>query len=196
MSAVYGIADLHIGHNNVCRFRTQFSSVEEHDAYVIGSILSVCGKNDVLWLLGDCFFTEESLDYLRILRARVGQIKLVLGNHCSAEKGSQRFIKTMLDEGLIDKIHGLATYRGLWLSHAPVHESELRGKYNVYGHAHDRVIDDSRYLCISCEQVDYKPINFRDIKRILEETPARSRLTCYDRKNWSQKIKLSGGQQC
>tara|TARA_R110000765_G_scaffold367491_2_gene457637 strand:- start:742 stop:972 length:231 start_codon:yes stop_codon:yes gene_type:complete len=73
----------------------------------------------------------------------------------------------MLAEDLIDNIHGLVKYKGIWLSHAPIHESELRGKFNVYGHSHTASIDDDRYLCVSCEQVDYKPVNFQAIKEKL-----------------------------
>lgn len=169
MSRVYAIADLHLGHTNICKFRTQFSSVEDHDDYVVHNILSTCGKRDTLWLLGDCFFTEESLDHLRIMRENIGQIHLVLGNHCSENSRRQGYIKTMLTEGLINSIHGLVKYKGIWLSHAPLHESELRGKFNVYGHSHTATIDDDKYLCVSCEQVDYKPVNFQKIKEVLND---------------------------
>ena len=167
MSRVYAIADPHLGHKNICKFRTQFSSVEEHDEFIVNNILATCGKRGTLYILGDAFFTEESLKYLRIMKANIGQVHLVLGNHCTHSPASQKLIRTMLAEDLIDNIHGLVKYKGIWLSHAPIHESELRGKFNVYGHSHTASIDDDRYLCVSCEQVDYKPVNFQAIKEKL-----------------------------
>lgn len=161
------MADLHLGHTNICNFRTQFSSVKEHDDFVVGNILGTCGKRDTLYILGDAFFTEESLDYLRLIKASVDKVHLVLGNHCSENSRRQGYIKTMLVEGLIDSIHGLLKYKGCWLSHAPLHESELRGKFNVYGHSHTATIDDDRYICVSCEQVGYRPVNFHVIKERL-----------------------------
>lgn len=168
MSRVYFIADLHLGHKNICKFRPQFSSVEHHDSYVVKQILETCGKRDTIYLLGDCFFTENSLWYLKIMRESIGQIHLVLGNHCSENGRRQSYIKTMLSEGLIDNIHGLVSYKGCWLSHAPIHDSELRGKFCVHGHTHSVIVDDSRYFGVSCEQLDYKPINFQEIIKALK----------------------------
>lgn len=169
MSRVYVIADLHLGHKNICKFRTQFSSVQEHDLYVVGKILETCGKRDTLYLLGDCFFTEESLEYLEVMKANIGKIHLVLGNHCSENDQRQRFIKKMLSEDLIDSVHGLLKYKGCWLTHAPIHPDELRGNFCAYGHGHHKKIDDPRYFGVSCEQIDYTPIDFQRIKEKLSE---------------------------
>lgn len=48
MSSVYFAADLHLGHKNAHRFRTQFSSAEEHDDFMVRSVLLVPGKRNVL----------------------------------------------------------------------------------------------------------------------------------------------------
>jgi calcineurin-like phosphoesterase family protein len=166
---VYVLADLHFGHRGVVRFRPQFRTVEEHDNYIMKKILQTCGKRSTLWLLGDCFFTEDSLKYLETLREAIGTIHLVLGNHCSESGAGQANIKRMVNEKLVDKIHGLVNYKGCWMTHAPIHDSELRGKYCVYGHTHSVVVDDPRYFGVSCEQINYTPVEFNKIKQILDE---------------------------
>ena len=57
------------------------------------------------------------------------------------------------------------------LTHMPIHEESL-GRYagNIHGHLHNnRVMKDGkidpRYLCVSVEHTDYKPINFEEVKR-------------------------------
>lgn len=64
MSATYVISDTHWGHRNICKYRPEFSTPQEHDRAVIEGILSVAAKSNTLWILGDCFFTFESLNYL------------------------------------------------------------------------------------------------------------------------------------
>jgi calcineurin-like phosphoesterase family protein len=67
----------------------------------------------------------------------------------------------------------MVKYKGIWLTHCPVHESELgyRVNKNIHGHIHEKLvtkdvyewgyridsIPDERYICVSCEHVDYKP---------------------------------------
>ena len=55
-------------------------------------------------------------------------------------------------------------YKEFWLSHSPIHDSELRGKFNIYGHTHFKYVDDPRYRCVSMEQIDYKLISLDKIR--------------------------------
>lgn len=168
MANVYFIGDTHWGHKNICNFRP-FTSVEQHDEYVLSSILKTVGKRDTLWLLGDCFFTKESLDYLRDMRKHIAHIHFVLGNHDCENSIRQDNIRTILAEGLVDKIGALFNYKGFWLSHAPIHDSELRGKMNIHGHTHGVVVPDDRYIGVSCEQIDYTPISLNEIKEMVND---------------------------
>jgi hypothetical protein len=47
------------------------------------------------------------------------------------------------------------------VTHIPVHTSEVedRWKGNIHGHLHDKIIDDSRYVNVSCEQTGYTPVD-------------------------------------
>lgn len=168
MSGVYFVADLHFGHKNIPKYRTQFSSSEEHDAYVFHNIMEISGKRNTLWILGDSFFTEDSLRYLVKMRPYFQSINKVLGNHCTEAVELQRNIKRMMNENLVDSVHSLVRYKNFWLSHAPIHPDELRGKKNIHGHTHSHKIDDPRYIGVSLEQIDYKPISLESIRILYE----------------------------
>lgn len=162
MSNIYVAGDLHLGHKNICKFRTNFSTAEEHDATVLHNILSTCRKRDTLILLGDCFFTKESLNHLRHINKYVGSVKLVLGNHDTDNDERKQNIRDIVNEQLVSGVYGLLSYKGVWLSHAPIHPDELRGRNNVHGHTHAYKIKDDRYRCVSLEQIDYKPLLFQE----------------------------------
>mgnify|MGYP003640564960 CR=1 FL=1 len=115
--------------------------------------------------LGGAEITSISTITGRMFTRRDGCVT-VTGN-CSESGAGQANIKRMVNEKLVDKIHGLVNYKGCWMTHAPIHDSELRGKYCVYGHTHSVVVDDPRYFGVSCEQVNYTPIEFNKIKEIL-----------------------------
>lgn len=161
MSRVFFIADLHHGHKNICKYRTQFSSPEEHDGVLCDNILSTVGKRDSLWLLGDLFFTEESMQYFHKYLERVKSLQVVIGNHCSDNPERQRNLQTIVQHC---KVHSLVKYKDFWLSHAPIHPQELRGKKNIHGHMHNEVVNSKDYISVCCEQVGYKPISMEEIR--------------------------------
>ena len=165
MSQVKFISDLHHGHTNICKFRTHIdgqsvTSVEEHDEILSDRILSSLNKRDTLWLLGDLFFTEESMKYWEAYSKACKTIQVVLGNHCTDRPIRQQNLRIMAQTA---KIHSLVKYKGFWLSHCPIHPCELRGAKNIYGHTHHKPIDDERYLSVCCEQVDYRPVTIEEL---------------------------------
>jgi predicted phosphohydrolase len=74
-------------------------------------------------------------------------------------------------------VNGVVSYKGIFLTHVPVHPMELeyRIKRNIHGHLHDKVITqpiftrrvefipDDRYVCVSCEQVGYTPKTLKEL---------------------------------
>lgn len=163
MSKLFHIGDLHIGHRNILKYRSEFGSIQEHDETIINGITSTVSKRDTLYLHGDCFFSADSLNFLRELRY-IGSINWILGNHDSDKTERQRVIHTAMTEGLIDKVHGIVKVHGFWLSHAPIHPVELRGHKNIHGHVHGNTIPDARYFNVSCENIGYRPVSFQDVK--------------------------------
>jgi calcineurin-like phosphoesterase family protein len=166
MSIVRFIADLHLGHENMAKHRG-FSTVEEHDEHIIAKWNSVVHKRDVTYILGDVTM-EKSAPYP--LLDRLNGIKhIVLGNH-----DRRQDTKKLLQYA--ESVAGMIQYKGIMLTHCPIHPMELEYRFNknIHGHIHDKVvmldaplapfeIPDERYFCVSCEQVDYTPKSLKDL---------------------------------
>lgn len=146
MSNVYVISDLHLGHKNVAEWRG-FNTVEEHDQYIIDKWNSVVGKRDYVKVLGDIAMHKKHYPMLDELN---GKIDVILGNHD---------LKNHVPDLMmyVNSVCGMVKYKGVWLSHAPIHPQELRGHINIHGHVHMDSIDDDRYINVSCDVVDYTP---------------------------------------
>lgn len=164
MSKVYFTADLHLGHKNIHKFRTQFSSAEEHDAIVYENILRTVTKRDTLWILGDAAFTKDSLAKIKALPCNVN---LVLGNHDVNERG---IVITNL-AGVYNKIASLIRYKNCWLSHCPIHPQEFRGRRaNIHGHLHSKLVEENygqKYVNVCLEHWDYKPVEWSVLEELL-----------------------------
>ena len=158
MSIVRFIADLHLGHQNMAT-RRGFETVEEHDEHVIAQWNSVVSKRDVTYVLGDV--TMEKAGSYPLLDRLNGLKHVVLGNH-----DRRQDVRKLLEH--VESVAGMVNYKGVILTHCPIHPMELEYRFpkNIHGHIHDnRVMTvvngleeiDERYICVSCERVDYKP---------------------------------------
>ena len=163
MSVVRFIADLHLGHVNMAT-RRGFASVEEHDNHIITQWNSVVAKRDVTYILGDV--TMEKKASYALLDQLNGVKHVVLGNH-----DRRQDVPHLLQH--VESVAGMVQYKGFILTHCPIHPMELEYRFprNIHGHIHNKVvqksgdsgvegynlISDERYICVSCEQVDYKP---------------------------------------
>lgn len=151
MSRVYVIGDTHFGHRNICKYR-KFENPDEHNTFIIDQWNKVVRKRDVVYVLGDAAFTEEAIDLFSKMN---GQKHLVRGNHDTMPTTS--YLRVFRE------VYGLVKKKGVWLSHAPIHEQELRGRINVHGHVHSATIPDLRYVNVCCENVNYTPVDLADI---------------------------------
>lgn len=160
MSIVRFIADLHLGHTNMALHRG-FSSVEEHDEHIIAKWNSVVTKRDVTYILGDVTM-EKSAPYPLLDRMN-GVKHIVLGNH-DRRQDAKRLLQ------YAESIAGMIQYKGVMLTHCPIHPMELDYRFNknIHGHIHEKVVllngsPDPRYICVSCEQVDYTPKSLQEL---------------------------------
>jgi calcineurin-like phosphoesterase family protein len=104
---------------------------------------------------------------------RLNGIKhVVLGNH-----DRRQDIKKLLEH--VDSVSGMIQYKGIMLTHCPIHPMELeyRFKHNIHGHTHENLVEydfklfgislfkrvDKRYNCVSCEHVDYTPKTLEEL---------------------------------
>lgn len=156
MSQVRIIADLHLGHRNICKYRP-CDSVHEHEQLIIDGWNRVVGKRDVVYVLGDAVFESTRLHIVDQLR---GRKILVRGNHDKLK--AHEYLSVFED------ILGIKKYHGTWLSHAPIHPRELRGCFNIHGHVHNETVPDNRYFNACIENIGYEPILFQEIINILE----------------------------
>lgn len=126
MSTVWFCSDLHLGHKNIQRFRTEVLSEEDNRKTIYDDWEALVGKNDDVWVLGDwCFDLDHVVEFSRLPARRK---YLVRGNH---DEFDMRVYSSVFDG-----VFGLVNYKEFWLSHAPIHPDELRGKRNLHGHVH------------------------------------------------------------
>lgn len=167
MSQVFHIGDLHIGHRNICKYRTQFNSTDEHDDYVVDRVLTTCGKRDTLWLHGDILFDRAKMHLMTKIIQRIGVVHLIIGNHCTEGPQRQDNVRWMMSYGV--KLHSLVSYKGAWLSHHPIHPVELRGKFNIHGHVHQKTIEEPGYFNVSADAIGFTPRRNGDIMAAIRE---------------------------
>ena len=157
------MSDLHLGHSNICKYRTNFSSAEEHHNTIFENLATNLHKRDTLYLLGDVAFDKYWLSKIKGLNCR--HKLLIAGNH-DLERGIH--MKDLVDT--YDDVKALYSKRNVWFSHCPIHPQELRGRTcNITGHLHNQLVldeeglPDKRYINVCVEHTDYKPISFSDI---------------------------------
>lgn len=155
------ISDLHLGHKNICKFENskRNTTPEEHDEWIVNQWNSVVKPNETVIVLGDVAFNKKSLDYLARMN---GTKKLVMGNH-DHEKTSD-YLK------YFKEVYGVYEHKEFIMTHIPIKEDSLRGKYNVHGHTHSNVIKSGDYFCVCVEALDGKPIHIDELRGVIDES--------------------------
>ena len=152
MSKKYVISDLHLGHKNIIKYAEGYrsgSNSEEHDLWLMDQWNSVVTKHDLVYVLGDVAMNRESLDKIKRFK---GNKILVRGNHDVYNT------RTYLE--YFQEVCGLLHHKGVfWMSHAPIHPTELRGRFNLHGHVHQNSIPDDRYINCCVEMCNGVPQN-------------------------------------
>jgi len=148
------IGDLHFGHKNIQKFRKDmgFANELEHRHYVMEQWNKTVTKRDKVYVLGDACFTMEAIEDIGNLN---GTKILIRGNHDNLNTSD--YLK------VFKEVEGIVRYKHAWLTHAPIHPDELRGKVNIHGHVHCASIDDNRYENVCLENVNYKPIEWFEL---------------------------------
>lgn len=173
MSRLLLTSDLHLGHKNALKFRTQFKTQDEHNLTIFENLASNLNKRDSIIFMGDVAFSTYWLGMISSLKC--AKKTLILGNH-DLENGV-----TMIDlVNTYDRIESLYSKRNMYFSHCPIHESQFRGKtHNIHGHLHsslvkktipskvhafaDAEVNDNRYINVCVEHTDYKPVLFSEV---------------------------------
>ena len=76
----YYTSDLHLGHENILKQRTMFSTVEEMNTFLIEKWNKKIKKNDEVYIVGDFSYRSKTpvQEYLQMLN---GSKHLIIGNH-------------------------------------------------------------------------------------------------------------------
>lgn len=153
------ISDLHLGHKSILDFSPQRggTNIEEHDEWIIQQWNSVVQKCDMVYVLGDVAFNADALKKVKRLR---GQKNLIRGNHDTC--GTRTYLEYFCG------IYGLIKKHGYWMSHAPIHPDELRGRKNIHGHTHSHCIQlhKESYINVCVEQLNGVPISLEEIYKL------------------------------
>ncbi len=163
MANVLFCSDLHFGHTNIGKFRAPAGVVseEENRNKIIQDWRSKVTKRDVIYVLGDACFTMETVGEFALLP---GKKILIRGNHDLLD--TQVYLK------YFEGVYGLLKYKEFWLSHAPIHPDELRGKVNLHGHVHFSSIKDKRYVNCCPENlwptVGSSLISLQEVRQLLQ----------------------------
>jgi calcineurin-like phosphoesterase family protein len=154
---------MHFGHKKILEFSGQHrdgGSPEEHDELLIAKWNMQIKKRDLVHVLGDVAMSREV--FHKVMPRLNGRKMLTRGNHdhLKASEYLQYF----------EDIRGIWTYKGHWVSHAPVHPAELRERRNIHGHVHHNTIRDHyhqpnpNYVNVCVEACDGFPVDFERIK--------------------------------
>lgn len=163
MSKTFVTADLHFGHAGVCHFTDQndaplrpWDDPAEMDEALIENWNSVVGDRDRVYVLGDLAINRRAIPTVGRCN---GRKVLVKGNHDIFK------LKDYLP--FFDDIRAYVVQpkNGIVMSHIPIHPVNLgRFKRNIHGHMHSNCIEgDPRYLCVSVERTEFKPVDLQQI---------------------------------
>lgn len=172
MPSVYLVADTHFGHAGVCKFLREdgsklrpWDAPDEMDKDLVEYWNDTVKPQDKVYHLGDVVINRKALGILHRLH---GDKVLIKGNHDLFR--IEEYLRYFRD------IRAYWPMDGYILSHIPIHPSSLsRWKGNFHGHLHANQLEDARYMCVSVEHTDYRPILFERARdRFLERQNADS----------------------
>ena len=137
---IYFTSDLHLGHENVLKWRKVFSSIEEMDNILISNWNHRVHANDFVIIIGDLIFrnNNSAKEYLSSLK---GKKILVKGNH------DTEWIKEFSDNQIAEYFEGIYDIYSmkrngvkLRFCHYPMiaWESSRHESILICGHIHDR----------------------------------------------------------
>jgi calcineurin-like phosphoesterase family protein len=169
MTTTFVVADLHFGHEGMCRFLAEdgtkirpWDNLKDMDEALIANWNTVVRPTDKVYVLGDVAMKSKHLPSIHECR---GEKILIKGNHDQGKLNE--YVRYFRD---IRACHQLS---GCLLSHIPIHPDSLaRWRANIHGHLHTRQVmtsgvPDPRYICVSVEQTGFRPIAWDDVLKRL-----------------------------
>jgi calcineurin-like phosphoesterase family protein len=187
---IYFTADTHFGHKNLVRGCTSwvnknqcrdFSSLLEHDEFLIKSINSSVGYEDTLYHLGDWSFGGfENIERFS-RRINCQNVHLILGNHdthiAENREDSQELFSSV-------QHYAEVTIEGqtIVLSHWPmkIWNGYHKGWWHLHGHCHNNLKPDEwwtrmthkerrKTMDVGVDTNNFRVWSFEELKRIMSK---------------------------
>lgn len=172
-------ADWHFNHDRILFFeRDRFTTIKEHNDFIIAEYNKKVQKSDVCYVLGDVGW--GSVAGLKSLVSRMAGTKILLmGNHDRLLPSDYKdigFSKVVRGPMYYDENEGVGAPAGrIILSHEPVREA-LDNPYviNVHGHLHNADLDLPNFFNVNVARTEYFPVPLhRFVDRTLSLTKTR-----------------------
>jgi calcineurin-like phosphoesterase family protein len=172
MANIFFLSDPHLVENFKRADGTplrDFVSVEEHDETFVQRWNDTVQPQDHAYCLGDVTMLRGSASTMApveaLLRRLHGHKRLVLGNH--DQQPAQWYLK------FFEKIFAIRVIDNMCFTHMPIERTSMgRFAANVHGHVHASapfvyLIDGYRYVNVSAEAIDYRPVSLDAIKKAI-----------------------------
>lgn len=179
---IWFVSDTHFRHKRVLSLSNRpFSTIEEHDSYLINQINKYVKQRDTLYHLGDYAFS----DYVEVReQIKCENIHLIAGNHDEI----QRYKKLLIFCRIWDVCEMKYNHQKIFLSHYPhaYWPSSHYGSYHLYGHMHgqrEQTLDDCfpgrRSMDVGVDCTGYRPISIDEVYEKLSQKPGHDDLSFY-----------------
>lgn len=178
---IWFTSDLHFGHSNVIKFCNRpFADEKEMGPALIQNWNNVVSDNDIVFVLGDTFWFNDSRSIKKVLSQLKGKdIYILPGNHDDFESYHR------VDDPRIHLCADVVTCwitengkpkREVYLQHCPAATWPHRenGAYHFFGHIHSQEgktegVDQDLYLHwnqldVGCDFWDYEPVDLSTLE--------------------------------
>jgi calcineurin-like phosphoesterase family protein len=135
------ISDLHFSHANIIKYDGRpFTSLQEHDEYIVKEWNKVVSPEDDVYILGDIVLVNgvKTIEYRKEILSRLnGKLHLVKGNH----DGKDATLHQSKSFESISELEKLVLPNGthIIMCHYPLMSwaHMYKGSYHLYGHVHN-----------------------------------------------------------
>lgn len=178
-------SDLHFGHRNVIGFCNRpYSNEKEMGENLIQNWNNTINENDIVFVLGDVFWFNDSRSIKKILNQLKGEIYIVPGNHDDFNSYHRvddprihicQDVVALWVDSEDDRWTMVKNYE-IWLSHYPMMTWPHRENkaYQLFGHIHSKTggrngtMDQDLPLHwnqadVGCDFWDYKPVGLEQV---------------------------------
>lgn len=175
--SIYFTSDLHIGHKKILTMGNgrPFETMEDMESKLIQNWNNKVNPDDVVYVLGDVFWNQNSNQIKSFMNKLNGQKSLILGNHdrlTPNEKSDSWLEMVSYKELTIDN-------EVIILCHYPLAEWKhcFRGSYHLHGHTHG-TYDYSKHnyphgnhniYDVGVDTNNFEPKSWEEIKSIILE---------------------------